>query len=167
MTNPYRGVPLISTLFRKTGPRMITLLRRLKILLNYYHLLCFSKHPKEVVSSWQNCPSYVHLARCWERKVRAVKDKQVLLLLLLDLFKSQLPCGSTGTSSGICQETATCMVPACQTPRQPPQNHTWKVDAAVVDRKMLDGQHQRMHTPGHAKPAHGGLLQKRLEGDGC
>ena len=37
--------------------------------------------------------------------------------------QDQLPCGSTGTSSGSYQETETCMVRACHTPRQPPQNH--------------------------------------------
>ena len=37
--------------------------------------------------------------------------------------KDQLPCGSTGTSSGKCQEMETCMVWACHTPRQPLQNH--------------------------------------------
>ena len=36
--------------------------------------------------------------------------------------QDQLPCGSTGTSSGICQETDTRMVRACHTPRQPLQN---------------------------------------------
>ena len=32
-------------------------------------------------------------------------------------------CGSTGTSSSNCQETETCMVRACHTPRQPLLNH--------------------------------------------
>ena len=31
--------------------------------------------------------------------------------------------GSTGASSGNCQETETCMVHACHTPQQPVQNH--------------------------------------------
>ena len=31
--------------------------------------------------------------------------------------QDQLPCGHTGTFSGNCQETETCMVRACQTPR--------------------------------------------------
>ena len=33
-----------------------------------------------------------------------------------------LPCGSTRTSSGDCQEMETCMVWACHMPRQPLQN---------------------------------------------
>ena len=37
--------------------------------------------------------------------------------------QGHLPCGSTGTSFGNCQETEICMVPACQTPRQSLQNH--------------------------------------------
>ena len=37
--------------------------------------------------------------------------------------QDQLPGGSTGTTSGICRETETHMVPACHTPRQPSKNH--------------------------------------------
>ena len=37
--------------------------------------------------------------------------------------QDQFPCGSTGTFSGNCQETETCMVRACHTPQQPLQNH--------------------------------------------
>ena len=37
--------------------------------------------------------------------------------------QDQLPCGSTGTSSSNCQETETCVVRACPTPRQPLRNH--------------------------------------------
>ena len=33
--------------------------------------------------------------------------------------QDQLPCGCTGTFSGNCQETETCMVWACHTPLQP------------------------------------------------
>ena len=36
--------------------------------------------------------------------------------------QDQLPCGSTGTSSGNCQERKTCMVRACHTPWQPLKN---------------------------------------------
>ena len=39
----------------------------------------------------------------------------------LGVEQNQLPCGSTGTSSGNCQERETCMVRACHTPRQPLQ----------------------------------------------
>ena len=37
--------------------------------------------------------------------------------------QNQLPRGSTGTSSGNCQEMETCMVRACHMPWQPLQNH--------------------------------------------
>ena len=33
--------------------------------------------------------------------------------------------------------------------------------------KMLDGQHQRLDIPAHARTAHNSLLQKRLEEDLC
>ena len=62
--------------------------------------------------------------------------------------QDQLPCGSTGTSSGNCQETETCMVRACHTPRQPLQNHPlghlggWATLLSAEE--MLDGQHQRV-----------------------
>ena len=36
---------------------------------------------------------------------------------------------------------------------------------AVVSREMLDGQHQRVDMSAHARIAHKGLLQKRLEED--
>ena len=32
---------------------------------------------------------------------------------------------------------------------------------------MLDGQHQRVDIPAHARTAHKGLMQKRLEEDLC
>ena len=41
----------------------------------------------------------------------------------LDAEQDQLPCGSTGSSSGICQDRKTCMVRTCHTPRQPLHNH--------------------------------------------
>ena len=85
--------------------------------------------------------------------------------------QDQLLCGSTGTSSGNCQETEACMVRACHTPRQPLQNHPsghlgglatpWSAE------DQLDGQHQRVDIPCHARTAHYGLLQKRLEEDLC
>ena len=80
--------------------------------------------------------------------------------------------GSTGTSSGNCQETQIRMVRACHTPRQPLQNHPsrhlggkatpWSVE------EMLDGQRQRVDIPAHARTAHNGLRKKkRLEEDLC
>ena len=65
--------------------------------------------------------------------------------------QNQLSCGSTGTSSGNCQETETCMVRACHTPRQPLQNHHsghlggWATPWSAEE--MLDGQHPRCGHP--------------------
>ena len=71
-----------------------------------------------------------------------------------------------------CQETETCMVRACHTPRQPLQNHPseeylgeWATPWTAEE--MLDGQHQRVDIPAPARTAHDGLLQKRLEEDLC
>ena len=63
--------------------------------------------------------------------------------------QDQLPCGSTETSSGSCQETETCMVRACHMPWQPYQSHPsghlggW-VTLWLAD-EMLGGQHQSVH----------------------
>ena len=85
--------------------------------------------------------------------------------------QDQLLCGSTGTSSGNCQETKVCMVRACHTPRQPLQNHPPRHLGGLATlwsaEDQLDGQHQRMNIPCHARTAHKGLLQKRLEEDLC
>ena len=76
---------------------------------------------------------------------------------------NQFPCGSTGTSSGNRQDTETCIVRACHTPRQPLQNHPsgnlgeWVTPWSAEG--MLDGQHQRVDIPAHA--------QKGLEEDLC
>ena len=77
----------------------------------------------------------------------------------------------TATSSGNCQETETCVVQACHTPRQPLQNYSpghlgglamsWSVE------EMLDGRHQRVDIPARARTAHKGLLLKRLEEGLC
>ena len=78
--------------------------------------------------------------------------------------QDQLPCGSTGTSSGNCQETKVCMVQACHTPRQPLRNHPsghlgeWAMPWSAEEK--LDGQHQRVDIPAHVRTAHKGLLQK-------
>ena len=60
---------------------------------------------------------------------------------------------------------------ACHTPQQPLQNHPlghlggwvklWSAE------EMLDGQHQKVDIPNHARTAHKGLLLKRLEEDLC
>ena len=63
----------------------------------------------------------------------------VSCLLPLGAEQDQLPCGSTGTSSGNCQETETCMVRACRTHSttaspKPSFRATWRVGNAVVGR---------------------------------
>ena len=69
------------------------------------------------------------------------------------------------------QDTKTCKVRACHTPRQRLQNHPsrhlagWATPWAAEE--MLDGQHQRVDIPAKARSAHKGLLQKRLEEDLC
>ena len=83
--------------------------------------------------------------------------------------QDQLPCRSTGTSSGDCQETEACL--ACHTPRQPLENHPsghlgeWATPLSAEE--MLDGQHHRVDVPAHARTAHEGLLQKSLEENLC
>ena len=79
--------------------------------------------------------------------------------------QDHLPCGSTGTSSGNCKETETCMVRACYMPRQPLRNHPsgnlggWATSWSAEE--IFDGQHHRVDIPAHARTAHNGLLQKQ------
>ena len=79
--------------------------------------------------------------------------------------QDQIPCESTGFSSGSCQETKTFMIRACHTPRQPLQNHPsrhlggWATPWSPEE--ILDGQHQRVDIPAHARTARKGLLQRR------
>ena len=83
--------------------------------------------------------------------------------------QGQLPCGCTGASFGNCQETGTFIVRACHAARQPLQNHPsghfggWATPWSTEE--MLDGQHQRVDIPTHARTAHKRLLQKRLKED--
>ena len=78
--------------------------------------------------------------------------------------QDQLPIGSTGTSSGICHETETCMVRACHTPRQLFRNHPsrhlegWATPWSAEE--MLDGQHQIVDIPAQATTAHNGPCRK-------
>ena len=88
----------------------------------------------------------------------------------LGVKQDQFPCGSTGTSSGNCQETDTCMVWAFNTPQQSLQNHPsghlgWVMPWLAEE--MLEGQHQRVDIPDHGRTAHKGVLQKSLEQDLC
>ena len=82
-------------------------------------------------------------------------------------FIHQLPCGFTGISSSNCQEMETSMARTYQTPQQPFQNHPsghlGRQAMPWSGKEMLDGHHQRVDIPAHARTAHKGLLQKRLE----
>ena len=85
----------------------------------------------------------------------------------LGVGQDQLPCWSTRTSSGHCQETEACMVQTCHTPRQPLQNHPsahlggWAPPWSAEE--MLDGQHQRVDIHARARTTHNGLLQKKTK----
>ena len=82
-----------------------------------------------------------------EKRIQAFETKCMRKLLLSPtssrdqrpgVEQDQLPCGSTGTSSGNYQETETCMVRACHTPRQPLQHPSfrtsWRLGNAVFGR---------------------------------
>ena len=85
--------------------------------------------------------------------------------------QDQLPCGPTGISYGNCEETETGMVRAGHAPQQSLQNHPsghlggWTTPWSAEE--MLDGQHQRLDVPAHARTADKGLLKKSLEEDLC
>ena len=78
--------------------------------------------------------------------------------------QDQLPCGSTGNSSGNCQETETPMLWACHTPRQPlqthPSGHLGGLATPWSAEKTPAGQRQRLDVLAHAKTAHAGLPQR-------
>ena len=105
---------------------------------------------------------------CWLWKKRILAVETNCLRKLLRMFfgaqdqrlgaeQDQLPCWSTGTSSGKCQETETCMVRACHTPRQPLKNHPpWHLRGRATPwsaKEILDGQHQRVHISAQWLPA--------------
>ena len=63
----------------------------------------------------------------------------------------------------------TCKVRSCHATRQPlqdrPSGHAGGLATPWLAEEMLDGQHQGEDIPAHARTAHKGLLQKRLEED--
>ena len=77
--------------------------------------------------------------------------------------QDQLPCGSTGTSCGDCQEMEMCMVWTCYMPQQLLHSHPsghlggWAMPWAAEE--MLAGQHRRVDIP---RP-----LAERLQEDLC
>ena len=82
----------------------------------------------------------------------------------LGVEQDQLPCGSTWTPSGNCQETETCMFRACHTPWQPLQNHPsghlgvratpWSAE------EMLDAWQNCPKGPPAGKTGRGSLLNR-------
>ena len=83
----------------------------------------------------------------------------------------QHPCGFMGTSSGNCQRWKLALVRACHMPTQSHQKHPsghlggWMMLWSAE--QMLDWQHERVDLPAHARTAHEGPLQKRLEENLC
>ena len=76
------------------------------------------------------------------------------------MVQKLLPCGPTGTSSGNCQEMESGMVWACHMPLE---NHP----SGRLREEMLNGQHYGVDILAHARTAHNGFLQTRLEEDLC
>ena len=90
------------------------------------------------------------------------RDKQ------LGVKQDHLPCRPTGTSSGNHRRTETWMVHACHVQWLLQCYLPWHLGRWATPwlaDEMLDGQHQRVDIPTHARNAHRGLLKKRLEED--
>ena len=83
--------------------------------------------------------------------------------------QDQLPYGSTGTSSGNCQETETCIVSAYHTTTSPKPSFRapWRVVDAVVGKGNAGSTHQGVDIPARARTAHKGPLQKTSEEGLC
>ena len=81
------------------------------------------------------------------------------------------PCQHPGTSSGNWQQTGTLVVRACHAPRQPSTpffRAHWRVSDAVVGRGNCWMDNIKEWTSlAHARTAHDGLPQERLEEDLC
>ena len=122
-----------------------------------------------------HCPSQYHNGKMQKNQEPGETSPYLLLGAKdqrLGAEQGQLPCGSIGTSSSNCQETETCIVRASNTPQQPLQNRpSGHLGGLVLTpwsaEEKPDGQHRRVDIPAHARSAHKGLLQKRLEEDLC
>ena len=83
--------------------------------------------------------------------------------------KINFPVGLHEPLLGNCQETETCTVWACHTPRQPlytyPSGHLGGRATPWQAEEMLNGQHQRVDIPACSRIAHKGFLQQRQEED--
>ena len=114
------------------------------------------------------------LADCEKKKkrIQAFETKCLWKLLRFSYLEHKT---TTGCSRNFwqynCQETETPMAQACHTPGQPLQNHlSWHLGGCVTAwsaEEILDGKHQKVDIPAHARTAHKGVLQKRLEEDLC
>ena len=116
---------------------------------------------------------------CWFRgKDRSVRDQVPEVLRISYLEHKTNDCARSKinflvdppeTSSGNYREAETRMVRACHAPQQPLQNrpsrHVGGWARPWSAEKMLDGRHQRVNIPAHARTAHKGLLRRRLEAD--
>ena len=80
----------------------------------------------------------------------------------------QLPFGSTGTSSGYCQETESCMLRACHTLQQPLQNHPSGHPGVWVtpcrQRKCYMDNVKEWTSPAHARTARRASAEKTGRG---
>ena len=122
------------------------------------------------------CETWTLLAYSWKKDpgFRNQVPEETSPHLLLGVQSQRLgaeldqhPCGSIGTSSDNCQETETCLVRACHTPRQPPQNHPSGHLRGWSAEEMLNEQHQKVDIPAHTRTVHSGLLQETLEENLC
>ena len=81
--------------------------------------------------------------------------------------QDQLPCGSIETSSRNCQKMSNLHGSRMSCARKPLWNNSsgyigwWATPWSAEE--MLYGQRQRLDIPAHARTAHNGLPQKRLE----
>ena len=112
---------------------------------------------------------------CWlkKKRIQAFETKcmrksfHINLLLgaedqRLGAEQDQLPCWSTWTSSGNCQETETCKFRANH-----PSGHLGQWAKPWSAEEMLDGHRQRVDNPAHARTAYMDFRHKRLEEDVC
>ena len=115
---------------------------------------------KRIQAFETKCPGKLLCIFCLEHKTNHLVRSKIILLV-----GPQEPLLATGNRRNL------AWFGICQTPRQPLQNHPsghlggWATPWSVEE--MLDGQHEKVDIPAHARTAHKGLLQKRLEEDLC
>ena len=77
--------------------------------------------------------------------------------------QGRLPCGSTETSAGNCQEMETCILGTSHTIRKQSFRAPWRVSEAEVSRGNAGWTASKSGHVSHARSASDGLLQDRLE----